>query len=46
MFEATQPFNPSLVGLFCSLCHKLNNSNIYNENFDFLGGSRIQRVLM
>jgi len=26
--------NPSLVGPFCSLRHKLNNSQ-YNENFDF-----------
>ena len=37
--------NPSLVGIFVSLHHKLYNSNmIKNENFEIIWGPRIQDI--
>ena len=37
--------NPSLVGIFSSLRHSWI-TQIYNENFEILGGPRIHKVLM
>ena len=37
--------NPSLVGIFVSLHHKLYNSNMNkNENFEIIWGPRIQDI--